>query len=193
MQNSTRFTVAALLGFALTSGFGLGIALAQGDKPANPDQATTAQAEPKAPKPQPQPFTLTLTVKESESGKVIAHKNYTLTVMADDNQHGFESMRDGDRIPYTGEKGREYQDVGTNIDVERITRVGDSLFFMLRINSSSLTAKSDGVNLPEVNRWNVGVNAIIVPGKPTVVYSATDVVTGHKVEVVATAHPFDSQ
>ena len=191
MQPSTRLTLAALLTLALAPC----LATAQADKPAKPEpEAQPAQSEPKAPKPQPQPYLLTLSVKESNSGKPILEKNYTFTVVADDNRFHFQNLRDGDRIPYQGDKGQTYEDVGTNIDASDATRRGEALAVSLRAESSSLVATpnfSPG-NLPQISRWNISVVAVLLPGKPTVVYSATDAISAHKVEIQATAQPLNS-
>lgn len=41
--------------------------------------------------------------------------------------------------------------------------------------------------LPQEHDWVISVAAVLVPGKPTLVYSTTDAVAGHKVEILATA------
>src|SRR5271165_5793783 len=117
MQPSTRLAFAAILGLALAPC----LVAAQGDKPAR------SEPEAQAAKPEPQPYLLTLSVKESNAGKPVLEKNYTLTVIADDNRFRYQSVRDGDRIPYQGEKGQTYQDVGTNIDTSDAARRGDTL------------------------------------------------------------------
>src|SRR5271157_1297217 len=123
MQSFTRVTVAALLTLAIAPW----LATAQGDKPAKPEpDAQAAPSQSRPPKPQPQPFALTVVVKESDSGKPILEKSYTLSAVADDDSSMYANLRDGDRIPYVGEKGREYYDVGTNIDAQRPTRRGDT-------------------------------------------------------------------
>jgi hypothetical protein len=184
MNMRTRLALAALLTLALAPCF----AKAQSEKAAKREaEAATTQAQANVPKEQPQPFLLTISVKETVAGKAAVEKSYSLTVVADDRSYRYETLRDGDRIPYTGEKGREYFDVGTNIDITDASRHGESLAVNLRVESSSLTAKADGVNLPQVNQWKNNIVAILVPGKPTVVYAATDGITGHKVEIQATA------
>ncbi|MGA2167853.1 MAG: hypothetical protein ABSG62_06535 [Terracidiphilus sp.] len=192
MQSSTRLTLAALLSLALAPCLGT----AQADKPAKPEpEAQPAQSEPKAPKPQPQPYLLTLSVKESNSGKTTLEKSYTLTVIADDTRYHFQNLRDGDRIPYQGDKGQTYEDVGTNIDASEATRRGETLAVSLRAESSSLVATPNfnPGNLPQISRWNISVVAVLLPGKPTIVYSATDAISGHKVEIQATAQPLNAQ
>jgi hypothetical protein len=187
MHTSTRLTLAALLSLALVPC----LAAAQGDKPDKPaktePEAQTTQSESKTPKPEPQTYLLTLSFKESEPGKTASTKNYTLMVISDDVHSRNENLRDGDRIPYMGEKGREYFDAGTSIDFTEILRHGDLLVGNLRVVISTLIAKADGTNLPEVNQWRINVVMALVPGKPTVVYSSTDATTGHKVEIQATA------
>ena len=192
MQSSTRLTLAALLALALAPC----VAAAQGDKLAKSEpDAPSAQPDSKAPKLDPQPYLLAISVKESNSGKPILEKNYALTVIADDKTFHFQNLRDGDRIPFQGEKGQSYQDVGTNIDVSDATRRGEALAVSLRAVSSSLGATPNFTpgNLPPISQWNIGVVAVLLPGKPTVVYSAIDAISGHKVEIQATAQPLNAR
>lgn len=180
MQSSTRFTLAAALAFAIAPC----LAAAQGDKPNQP-----------ANQPEPKPYLLALTVKESSSGKAVQEKNYTLTVVADDRLYSNQNLRDGDRIPYATKDGPEYQNVGTNIDAQQPTRLGDSLVVTIQVDSTSLVATpnfSPG-NLPQVSEWRVHVVAVLPPAKPTTIYSATDGISGHKVEIQATAQPLNAR
>ena len=185
MQSSTRLTIATILSLALAPC----LIAAQGDKPTKPE------AEPQAAKPEPQPYLLTLSVKESNGGKPILEKSYTLSVIADDNRYHNQAVRDGDRMPYQGKDGQSYQEVGTSIDISDATRRGDTLIVSLRAESSSLvpTPNFTPGNLPQVSRWNLGVVAVLLSNKPTVIYSATDASSGHKVEIQATAQPLSGR
>ena len=192
MQPSTRLTLAALFLLALAPG----VAAAQGEKTAKPESETpAAQAEPKPPKPEPRPYQLTISVKESNSGKPVLEKSYVLTVIADDNRYQHQRLRDGDRIPYQSEKGQQYEDVGTNIDVTDALRRGEALVANLNLTSTVLVATPNFTpgNLPQISQWSVGVVAVLLPNKPTIVYSATDGVSGHKVEIQATAQLLNAQ
>lgn len=193
MQPFTRFTLAALLAFALVPC----LAKAQGEKAVKPEsEPTSAQSEPKAPKPEPRPYQLTISVKESNSGKPVLEKNYALTVIADDNRFSRQNLRDGDRIPYqSSDKGQSYEDVGTNIDATDALRRGEALAVKLQVTSTVLVPTPNYVpgNLPQISQWSVGVVAVLLPNKPTIVYSAADAVSGHKVEIQATAQPLISQ
>jgi hypothetical protein len=193
MQSSTRIALAALLTLTLAPC----VAAAQGDKPAKTEpEAQPAQSEPKAPKTEPRPFLVTISVKESNSGKPILEKTYALTVIADDTRYHFQNLRDGDRIPYQGEKGQSYQDIGTNIDASDVTRRGDALAVSLRLTSNVLVATPNftpGNLLPQISQWSVAVVAVLPPNKPTSIYSATDRISGHKVEIEATAQPLTTQ
>lgn len=190
MQPSTRLTLAALLLLA----FAPCLATAQGDKTTKPESETPAtQAEPKPQKPEPLPYLLAISVKESNSGKPVLEKNYALTVIADD-RHSLR-LRDSDRIPYQSEKGQQYEDVGTNIDLNGATRRGEALVADLQLTSSVLVATPNynAGNLPQISQWSVNIVAVLLPNKPTIVYSATDGVSGHKVEIQATAQPLNAQ
>jgi hypothetical protein len=190
MNTSMRLTFAALLCLTLAPC----MATAQGEKPAKPEaEAAPAPAQPKPPKPEPQPYKLMISVKESDSGKPSAEKNYTLAIIADDSHSSYESLRDGDNIPFKSEKGEENLSVGTNIDFSDATRQGETLIVKLSVSNSTLTEKSNGINLPQSHVWRIQIVAVLLPGKPTVVYSATDATTGHKVEIQATAQPLNAK
>jgi hypothetical protein len=187
---STRFTRIAFLSLVLAPC----LAAAQGDGPAKPEpKAQEAQTEPKVATPTPQPYLLTLTVTESDLGKPSMEKTYTLIVIADENRTGDESLRDEDDIPFKSEKGQEYKAVGTNMDFSNATRQGETLIVKLSVRNQSLAEKSNGVNLPQDHDWRIHAVAVLHPGKPTVVYSATDAITGHKVEILATAKLLDTK
>lgn len=192
MQSSTRLTLATLLALALAPC----LATAQGEKAAKPEsEAPATQAEPKASKPEPRPYQLTISVKESNSGKPVLEKSYALTVIADDNRYQHQRLRDGDRIPYQGEKGQSYEDVGTNVDATDALRRGEALAVNLQLTSTVLvpTPNYNPGNLPQISQWSVGVVAVLLPNKPTIVYSATDGISGHKVEIQATAQLLNAQ
>ena len=189
MHTTARLTFATLLGLAIAPC----LASAQSEKPSKPEAETpSAQAEAKAPKMPPQPYLLKLSVIESDAGKPTVQREYTLEMLADDNHgSGYVSLRDAERIPYTSDKGPQYQNIGTDIDLTSGTRQGEALIVKLSVSNDSLSEKSNGVNLPAVHNWKIQVIAVLTAGKPAVVYSATDSVTGHKVEIVGTAQPIN--
>jgi hypothetical protein len=45
--------------------------------------------------------------------------------------------------------------------------------------------------VPQINQWSTSVVALLLPGKPAVVYSAADAISGHKVEIQAAAQPLN--
>src|SRR5580658_8700154 len=129
MQSTLRLSLAAILVLALAPC----LAPAQGEKTAKPEpDPPSAQPDLKAPKPEPQPYLLTISVRESNSGKPVVEKSYALTVISDDNHYQHQSLRDGDKIPFQVEKGQQYEDVGTNLDVLDASRRGESLSVNLR-------------------------------------------------------------
>jgi hypothetical protein len=185
-MTSARLTLAALLSLVLAPC----LASAQGENSAQPGpDAQAVQSQAKPPKPASLPYELTVTVKESETGKVLVDKRYTLTVVTDDNLNSNEHLRDGDRIPYATDKGQDFTNIGTNVDVTRATQQGDKLILSMRVSNTSLLAKGASGSLPQEHDWIISIVAVLVPGKPAVVYSTTDAVTEHKVEIQATAQP----
>lgn len=150
MQTSIRITLAVLLSLAFAPNV-----MAQGEQPK--PEAKPAQPQISTPNTPLQSYVIALSVKESNSGKPVAEKNYSLTVVADDPRiNRRESLRDGDRIPYSG---GNYHDVGTNIDYDSAYRRGDMLAIFLQVESSSLVGKPDGINLPQETRWSIAVDA----------------------------------
>jgi hypothetical protein len=179
MHATTRLTLAA----ALALPFLTHSAVAQSDAVTTGNTGKVVESSnSNNGKPEPEPFLLSLTVKES-------------TVVAEDRLHQVQNLRDGERIPYSEKDGQNYQDVGTNIDVQQPTRLGDSLVVTVQVDSTSLvpTPNFSPGNLPQISQWRVHVNAVLPPGKPTVIYSAIDGISNHKVEIQATATPLNAR
>ena len=192
MHATTRLTLAA----ALALPFLTHSAVAQSDAVTTGNTGKVVESSnSNNGKPEPEPFLLSLTVKESSSGKFVQEKNYALTVVAEDRLHQVQNLRDGERIPYSEKDGQNYQDVGTNIDDQQPTRLGDSLVVTVQVDSTSLvpTPNFSPGNLPQISQWRVHVNAVLPPGKPTVIYSASDGISNHKVEIQATATPLNAR
>lgn len=189
MLSALRLAASLALTLALSPTLG-----SQSDKPADSSSSRTTESSDRTPPPPPatprlapRAYSLSITVKETEPGKEATEKSYTFNVVTDDNRFGYNSLRDGDHIPYMGEKGREYHTVGTNVDVRGASRLGDTLVITLAASDSTLASKSNGVDLPVTHDWSVQVTGVLVPGKPAVIYSATDASTGRKVEIASTA------
>jgi hypothetical protein len=177
MRTAKRLVLAVLFTLALAPCF----ILAQDSKLAKPEAEV---------KPQPQPYLLTFTVKESFAGKSAIERSYTLTVLANDDKYHNVSVRDSDRIAEKQVDGgvKNFR-VGTNIDVSNLSLRGEFLIVDFRADSEMPVAKSVDGNFPETREWRISVASALVIGKPTVVYSATDAATDHKVEIVLTAKP----
>lgn len=149
-----------------------------------------AQAEKKA---TPKPYQLAITIKEYDGSKVAYEKSYSMTVIADPNHRDYETVRDGERIPYHSDHGSDYFDSGTNIDVSQTNYFGEFVTANIGVARSVLADKPDGVNLPLMKQWKVSVTAALIPGKPAVIYSGNDATTGHKVVIEATATPIEAK
>lgn len=177
MRIVKRFTLAVLFSLILAPCLGL----AQDSKPAKSEAEI---------KPQPQPYQLTFTVKETIAGKAMVERSYTIPIFADVNPYQDGSVRDTDRSAskQVDDKMVEFR-VATEIDVNRASLRGDLLMVVFRADSEMPVARGVDGNFPETRDWRISVSAAVVPGKPTVVYSATDAVTDHKVEIVLTAKP----
>ncbi len=182
MRIAKRLAFAVLFTLALVPC----LALAQDSKPAKPEAEV---------KPQPQPYLLTFTIKETFAGKAAVERSYTMTAFAGDRyRQGGGNIRDNDRFAEKNiDGGKEEFKVGTEIQVGEIEQIGANLIVNFTATSEMPVAKGIDGNFPETRNWRVGSKILLVPGKPTVVYSATDAVTDHKVEIVLTAKPVNDK
>lgn len=126
-----------------------------------------------------------------------AGRRYTMLI----DPAGRGSFKVGDRIPVaTGsfQPGGNnalvntqftYLDVGVNIDT-KITPAGDKVNLVSNLDLSTLVehkqqAGGGVLANPTVAQIHLVVNAVVTPGKPTVVASIDDPVTQHRMEVEA--------
>ena len=107
------------------------------------------------------------------------------TMLLDTTGRG--TFKIGDRVPVaTGANQVNYLDVGVNIDT--MVRNRDSqVELTATLDMSTLVEHKQqaGFSNPTVAQMRIAVDALMVPGKPTVVASIDDPVTQHKVEVEA--------
>ena len=131
-------------------------------------------------------YRLDFVVRESDQGKVLSQRAYSLGVAAAGVAEGRDwwSLRAGTKVP----AGSNYVDVGFNIDV-RPEDVGGALQLRLKADLSSLAPETANVNFPPIRQMRVE-EAVLVPiGKPTVVFSAEDPSSKHQFQIEVTALP----
>ena len=142
-------------------------------------------------------YRLNLTVEEiNDAGKVENTRSYFETVVT--GRGGAQGqIRTGSRIPiatgaHDGATQFQYVDVGVNVDVRQVREIGEKLSFTLTAEVSSLaqeehTVAESPVGDPVIrqNKWDSSV--LIRVGTPTLVFSADDLDSKGKMQVVVTA------
>jgi len=155
-------------------------AIAQQNEPA-PSATETAKRIPTM-----RYYRLDFVVRESDQGKVLSQRSYSLGVAAAGVTEGRDwwSLRAGTKVP----AGSNYVDVGFNIDV-RPEDAGGALQLRLKADLSSLAPDATNVNLPPIRQMRVE-EAVLVPiNKPTVVFNAEDPSSKHQFQIEVTAVP----
>lgn len=169
----------------------------------------TAKAPDTGPQVQPeqyQPYQLTLTLKITDHGKLTTDQTFTLAV-TNRTVHGSDfdrpSMRDGDRVPITTEKTGlntqfQYVDLGTNIDIQNLLKLGSLLGMTLRIESSTIVPPAEAPHTgvpdqPILRTLKYSLVPIVPLGKLTTIYSSGDGVNSQKVEIQLLANPLGTK
>jgi hypothetical protein len=150
---------------------------------------TAAQEKP-AERPEPShpgsAYKLDLLLSEIEGGKRINTRNYSF-VVAD---HKSARVRQGLRVPVaTGTAGQfQYMDVGLNIDCDLI-EMDNGVHINLLVDESSFSAeqqRSTGSN-PVVRQLRNQLQAVVPPGKQTLVSSVEELDSKKRMDIEVTA------
>lgn len=172
----------------------------------------TAQETPKPPSPPSEAQTklasvyrLDFVVRELEAGqhgKLINSRNYSLSAKS----HEWAGLRVGSKVPYAtaaavsaatgagqGFAGIQYQDVGINIDARYDERDSEVLL-TARFESSSVVTpersteegRPPNVSAPVFRQVRFNGDALVAPGRPTVIGMLDDVGTNHRFEIEVT-------
>lgn len=131
-------------------------------------------------------YRLDFVVRESDQGKVLNQRAYSLGVAAAGVAEGRDwwSLRAGTKVP----AGSNYVDVGFNLDV-RPEDAGGALQLRLKADLSSVAPDAGNANLPPIRQMRVE-EAVLVPiNKPTVVFSSEDPSSKHQFQIEVTAVP----
>jgi len=161
----------------------------------------TAQEAPKAAAPpseaQKKPasaYRLDFVVRELEDGKRINSRNYSLSAKSGERA----LLRVGSRVPYvTGTNPAtaqiQYQDVGINFDSRPEERDGEVLLSTTFESMSVVTPEKPTeergnpvVIAPVFRQVKFEGDALITPGKPTVIATLDDVATNRRYEIEVT-------
>ncbi len=153
--------------------------------------ASSIQAQSPPPPAPGEFYRLDFSLKEMDGGKLVNTRSYQMMVKSDENV--LSSIRSGGRVPVPGEKGFTYIDVGTNLDVRRVTRSKDELTLELIAEVSGAVEVGDGKAIPgnppsvRQTRWN---SFVLIPlRKPVVVFSSDDPATRRQMQLEVTATP----
>lgn len=164
--------IAAVLVFVVMTP---GICLAQAETNKSPEQKF---------------YRLDFVVKEVDEGKIINSRSYSMMIAAG-LQPGFNSIRTGNKVPFSHGNSPDYIDVGVNIDCRGARELQDQLSLTVSAEVSNLapgqTPGSGPLPLLRQNKWNSEV--IVALRKPTTIFSSDDPSSKHKMQLELTATP----
>ena len=172
-------------------------------------QAQTEEA--KRPADTQESYVLTLTLKITDQAKVTTNQVYTLTAVNalhlgnglpsfSDGGKEFSSpsVRDGDKVPIVastdGDKTQiQYIDTGTNIDIENLIKIGPLLAMHIKIENSTALPNPASKDEPIIRQTRYSIGPAVTIGKLSTIYSSTDAVDGHRVEILLLAKPLETK
>lgn len=132
-------------------------------------------------------YRLNFVFREVEDGKRINERNYSLLLEGDTFM---SSLRIGDRVPIrTDDKNLQYADVGFNLDC-RLAEKGSLLEIDTVIEFSNVAspgALSNVPSTPTLRQMKYHVYTLLVAGKPTLILSADQVDSKHRLEIEVVA------
>jgi hypothetical protein len=132
-------------------------------------------------------YRLNFILKETGDGAVINQRSFSLGVAASTVRDAGDrySLRAGTRIPMAnGEKGMNYIDIGTNIDVYDAVEGPDGL--QMHVNaeiSSPATEPAPSGGVTAFRQVRAGSAVVAHFGKPALVFTADDPASKHKFEL----------
>jgi len=143
--------------------------------------------------PSEESFLATLTLKILDHAKKTTDQSYSLAIRTTPKS---SSVREGNRIPivsgtegHTDQVQYQYIDLGTNIDMVNVKRVGSLIAIDIKVEISATAAEIEGKLGPTIRDAKYSVNPAVPVGKQVTVYSSTDGVTGRKVEIQILVEP----
>ncbi len=156
---SKKYLVWVIAGLALSVGANTGSAQEQGPLRTMSDDSGKSLAA----------FRLDLALSESEDGKKINTRHYSMNLVPGYNPSN--EIKIGSRVPVEGKQGdMQYIDVGTNIWSRMIER-GDALELEVRAELTSFASpeQENRSTMPLLRRVLINGSTVAMPGKPTVV------------------------
>jgi hypothetical protein len=155
--------------------------------PDSSEPRTPAVTQPKAPKHY---YTLNFGLRETEEGKILNQRSFTLNISAEPPHVGgippeWWNVRAGTRVPASSSKDLNYIDVGVNLDV-RAEEVPEGLQMQITSEISSVGADGGIGAAPAIRQVKVRAAVQTPIGKPTVVFAADDPASKHRFELEVT-------
>jgi hypothetical protein len=155
-----------------------------------PKQAEGAKANTGAPAVEPRFYHLDFVVKEVEEGRVLNSRSYSTSISTDQRK---VTIRAGSRVPVptgSGSSVFQYMDVGVNVDCNSARDIAGKLALHVvadvsSVDRSDTVAKPDTMPLVRQFKWEADV--VVVPGKPTIIFSSDDATSKRKMLVELTA------
>ncbi len=133
-------------------------------------------------------YKLSFVLRETDDGKVVNHRAFTMNVAADAPQAKnpmWWNLRSGTRVPVPDTKGgTNYVDVGVNFDLRAFDGTdGLELEVTSEISSAGTAAANTA---PPIRQVKVRSAVMAAFGKPTVVFTADDPASQHRFELEVT-------
>ena len=133
-------------------------------------------------------YRLDFVVKESDQGKVLNQRSYSLGVAAAGTVERREwwSLRAGTKVPVNN----SYADVGFNADVRADDMGNGAVQLRLKADLSSVPVDATSTSaMPTIRQMRVEEAVLIPVGRPTVVFSGEDPASRHQFQLEVTAVP----
>ncbi len=134
-------------------------------------------------------YRLNYVLRESDDGKTLNQREFTMNVSADPvegREHTSWNLRTGTKFPVNTGKELNYIDVGVNIDTWARESESGALQLEVTTAISSVAAETANSGSPTIREVKVH-SAVLAPiGKPTVVFTSDDPASRHQFELQVT-------
>ena len=130
-------------------------------------------------------YKLDFNVREIDNGKTLNTRSYTMNARS--GAGSWQQIRVGTRVPYTGEKGPSYMDIGFNVDCRIEDQPqGQALAITTDLSSLPSDQAQEKVGLPLIRSLRSSSVIPITLNKPILVASVDEVGSTHRMQVEVT-------
>lgn len=145
------------------------------------------ESAPHAPAPPRHFYRLNYVLKETEEGKVVNQRSFSLTSSSGD--HFNPRLRAGSRFPVRDAEKVNYIDVGVNLD-SHLDEGPDGLVVEVTAEISSPATEPTGSSAsPVIRQVRTNALAIVALNKPITLFTIDDPASHHRFELEVTATP----